>query len=374
MWPFLCRARGFEPEIYDWIRVAGSQLPRRYRGDIALVTGRATETRDVQIVLVPRIDLFTRKTNVATTKQGKHRGTIVPQRGLFNNTVIQASFPKERLHVVSHTEIMEGSQVVEEAFVKFRGDIYRKGLLELDIRHPFVHAIPTREEIQLFSVAALDPVLFIAEQLRRLEHQQLKVGDDIKIVRGELKGVAGFVVAVEGEEIEVLTLLEKLRLSLPRSSVRRALRIGDHVEVHSGDHKDFVGFIASVLGEDLVVINPKFEKQEVSSATYIETSSHSDSQVHVKSQYVDFVCPKVQLVKKPDLRDRLQVEKGDVLKELRNQNPNARFIGRQVKVIGQSAFKGYEGTIRATAKDNRVVVALSNHKLEELSLTQLTAL
>ena len=97
-------------------------------------------------------------------------------------------------------------------------------------------------------------------------------------------------------------------------------------------------------------------------------------QVRVKSQYVDFVCPRITLAHQPGLRDRLQAEKRDIMQQVYNRNPNVRFLGRAVKVIGQSSFKGYEGTIRATARENYVIVALSNHRLEQLSLTQLAAL
>ena len=110
-------------------------------------------------------------------------------------------------------------------------------------------------------------------------------------------------------------------------------------------------------------------------------------QISVKSYDVDFVSPVQMLKKVPELRGYRQIQQEildsqdpalQVLPHINlHPNPNARFIGRQVTVVGQSAFKGYEGTIRATAgaSSNNVIVYMpANNRVEEMSLTSLASL
>lgn len=247
IWSYLWPFEGFAPQNKDWIRIRGGP----YRGDIAYVSDMNDAGTIATVCIVPRIN-YSDTLAVQANKTGEQRQSGRPDRNLFNLALVREIYGGDSV------------QVRNRVVFVFQNNWYRHGLLEMHVKGPFRQAVPTTDDIHLFSQAMpLDEAgEFVKEQVRRLEVERFQIGDNVKVVKGELARAVGFVADLNESTVDLITFPDMLRISLPLTSIRKNFHVGDQVLVHTGPHKNLIGWVISKERDLLMVCNPH-SNQEV---------------------------------------------------------------------------------------------------------------
>ncbi|KAF5368131.1 hypothetical protein D9615_010219 [Tricholomella constricta] len=212
------------PSSPSWLRL--TKYP--YRGDLAFV--KDYSDRGADVIVVPRIDFRRRKSTI-----GKRTRTSSPPRSGKASTTRpqQALFDADKvIEIWGHKSVETRNQ----AFV-FKGNLFLDGhlCLETDDFHPDA-AIPSLDEIALFSHSKSIPKEFIAHTLEIMAARRLCSGDPVRIVTGQAQGASGTVESVIDEEAVVRLSSVNMQLTLPVDALRKKVTIGDEVVVAAGPH------------------------------------------------------------------------------------------------------------------------------------------
>lgn len=219
----------------DWARVTGQGRGWSvYRGDIGMIVPKEGTT---DLVIIPRI-------KTSHSKSG-HR----PAQALFTLPTIKATFGENSVDAVS----ADGS-------FTFKGKRYTKeGFLycdtnEVDLCRP-ADDIPTQEEFQIFKKCGLINEGTLTRTVSRLEQLKISTCSRVLIVQGEFRGLLGKVADVAENEVTVfIDSLNHVQQML-KSAVRTTYRIGDEVQISNGDLRGSVGWIVDVQDQMVTVVD-----------------------------------------------------------------------------------------------------------------------
>ncbi|KAF5382128.1 hypothetical protein D9615_004193 [Tricholomella constricta] len=226
--PWLKESVSYLRSSPSWLRLT----KYAYRGDLAFVKDYSD---GADVIVVPRIDFRRRKSTI-----GKRTHTSSPPRSGKASTARhqQALFDADKvIEIWGHKSVETRNQ----AFV-FKGKLFLDGhlCLETDDFHPDA-AIPSIDEIALFSHSKSIPKEFIAHTLEIMAARRLCSGDPVRIVTGQAQGASGTVESVIDEEAVVRLSSVNMQLTLPVDALRKKVTIGDEVVVAAGPHGHLYG-------------------------------------------------------------------------------------------------------------------------------------
>eukprot|EP01006_Ploeotia_vitrea_P035764 TRINITY_DN65931_c9_g1_i2.p1 TRINITY_DN65931_c9_g1~~TRINITY_DN65931_c9_g1_i2.p1 ORF type:complete len:729 (-),score=425.94 TRINITY_DN65931_c9_g1_i2:1372-3279(-) len=96
--------------------------------------------------------------------------------------------------------------------------------------------------------------------------------DTVKVIKGDLKHLTGKVVSVSGTTITIMPNHEQLNepLEFPVDELRKFFRVGDHVKILRGQYKDETGLIVKVHvseneedGDDMLIVISDISQEEM---------------------------------------------------------------------------------------------------------------
>ena len=223
----------FQPQ--SWARIRGTGKGWGvYRGDVALV---ADVNDHSSVVVVPRISHYTTKSRTR------------PEQALQPPFVLRTVFGSALV-----------SDVANGQLVTFRGQFFTpegfivSPLSGVDLMRP-QDDLPSKELLDIFRQC---PSLFEDTCLKasaRLSSLQIKTGDQVKIVRGEYRGIFGRVTRVDEKAVAVYMESQGFEEDILVDSVRRAFRIGDQVTILCGTHAGTTGWVVDILQGSVKVFN-----------------------------------------------------------------------------------------------------------------------
>lgn len=236
----------------SWVRV----LRGKYKNDLAFVRQITYSTPDelddnalnplatVIINLIPRINLD------CPRRKRKFKTSVAPSRPeahLFNGLVVSGIYE-------TGCKRVEWDQYGKQQgdMWKFRGYIFRDGLLEMNIlltRLNFTEVNPTKEELEawlksgdsLVVLAANDALRKTLSEKRTLN---LLLGDRVEVMRGWAMGRKGRVQKIDdaGVLIDDITNSSAAHALVSIMDIKKYIMVGDFVSVISGGNIGFDGW------------------------------------------------------------------------------------------------------------------------------------
>ncbi|KAJ3508347.1 hypothetical protein NLJ89_g5806 [Agrocybe chaxingu] len=322
------------PQDGCWLWVRGKRpIWRHYRGDTARTVLRRGK---LKLLLIPRLK------DTATVGR--------PARML-------RSLPQMLAHFGPNVQKIENTH--HPGGFTFGGHTFdHDGFLIADLDSvdtlPWTeNTLPGLDELDLFKTSANIAEDEIDRTLIRIEERVLKIGDRVKVVSGEFKGLGANVVVVDAREVEVYIPSQDLVHRLRISEVRRHFCVGDEVQVMQGPHLGMVGWLVDVIGYTLKVVSvDRLEEVEVDAL-------------------------QVQIYNRP-FKTTLRIRKrqGTIA-----DDPNRVYVGKAVMVVhddrspGATAnnYKGYKGLVKNTDGFGAAFVELEacNNKQVKLRINDL---
>lgn len=164
-------------------------------------------------------------------------------------STIKATFRENSIDTVS-----------ADGLFTFKGKRYTKeGFLycdtnEVDLCRP-ADDIPMQEEFQFFKKCGLINEGTLTRTVSRLEQLKISTGSCILIVQGKFWGLLGKVADVAENEVTVfIDSLNHIQQML-KSAVRTTYRIGDEVQISNGDLRGSMGWIVDVQDQMVTVVD-----------------------------------------------------------------------------------------------------------------------
>ena len=222
---------GFTPASPAWIRLSRGL----YKDDLAFVADVDSRTLQVRALVVPRIPLDPPAKKMKCKLQSHPPR---PPRQAFDCSLVGG--------IYGPNSIVRLNQVH-----RFKGNLYKNGLLELSLdRYQFRTAFPTYQELEAFCHCPDIDIGVMAEAYTLAGQATLQLGDRVKIVSGQHKGLVGLVRQVSPDEVQVDTglTLKPILATLLANAVRKHFEVGDEVKVRSGKHGSLTGWVVGVGG------------------------------------------------------------------------------------------------------------------------------
>jgi len=224
----------FQPQ--SWARIRGTGKGWGvYCGDVALV---AEVNGLLSVLVIPRISHYKMK-----------RGTTRPEQILQPPFVLRRVFGSDAVSDVpnGHLVAFRGQSFTPEGFIV-------SPLSSVDLMRP-QDDLPSKGLLDTFRQC---PWLFEDTYCRvsaSLSSLQVNIGDRVKVVRGEYRGIFGRVTRVDEKAVAVYMESQGLEEEILVDSVRRVFRIGDEVMILRGTHTGSTGWIVDVLQGSVSVLN-----------------------------------------------------------------------------------------------------------------------
>ncbi|KAF5378194.1 hypothetical protein D9615_007593 [Tricholomella constricta] len=351
----LKEANLFTPATPSWIRLT----KQPYRGDLAYVNEVGVGEADV--LVVPRLKLQ-RRSSAGHAKR-KRGSTISAQPGQKKSTrPEQALFDHEKVREIFGDKAVQRKN---QTYV-FKGNEYLDGYLWLQTDEYYPEAAtPTPEELSLFQHSKSISKEFLQRTLEVMGAVSLRLGDRVKVAEGEAQGAFGVVQNIVGNEADVHLSSEDVQLTLPVKNLRKNIRIGDEVIVRAGPHAGVTGWV--ITSGDTVLVYDHKTAREVGPFLPVFIN------FIVSSHAIDFF--EASFIMRPLSLDpgQSQARTRDNLKV--QPDPNLRFVGRHVRVIGSGhGLKDYEGIVKSIEVDNYALVEISaTMRQQRLPLSKLAS-
>lgn len=294
--PDLLKTKQKKVEIVPggWVRIKRG----KYAGDLAQIVDQSENGEDVLLKFIPRIDLTPKDEGLMVGSDGKKRKKGVatplafrPPQRFFN--------PDEISKIYGNKEVVKRPGGV----LTFRGDVYRDGYCEKDIRLSGLtleDVQPTIDELTRFlgdagskgtdgeSGSGLD-LSQIAEAARKAAKSILQPGDHVDVFEGDQRGIYGTVESISNDVVIITPHadldLEGTKVEVQARSVRKRFMAGDHVKVMNGTNADETGLVVRVK-DDIVTFLSDLSMQEVNVfAKDVREAAEVGSGVNVIGQY-----------------------------------------------------------------------------------------
>lgn len=304
--PDLLRTKQKKVDIVvgGWVRIKRG----KFAGDLAQIMDLSENGEEVTLKQIPRIDLTPKDSGLQMGSDGKKRKkgagiplAFRPPQRFFN--------PEEIRKIYGHKEVStrSGGSVV------FRGDTYKDGYLEKDVK---LNAIvlegvqPTIDELTRFlgeskTEAGGFDLNQIAEAARKAAKTILQPGDAVEVFEGDQRGLFGVVDSILNDVVIITpsaTLdLEGTKVEIQARSVRKKFNAGDHVKVMHGTNMDETGLIVRVKDDvvtflsDLSMVEVTVFVKDVREAAEVGSGVNVIGQYElydlVQLEYVLLECP-----------------------------------------------------------------------------------
>ena len=209
----------------SWVRLQTRGL---YRNDLGFVLDFDERVMDVQVAVVPRIEL------------GRKR-VKRPERSLFNLEEVK--------HLYGHRSVEQRNQIHI-----FQGQEFKNGLLELSLsinRISTRNVNPTRSELDIFTQCTDSSIVEAGYR----EMVQFNLHDRVEVIAGQLRGLEGRLADTERRGTVVVqstAALDPLPIRAPE--IRKKFCLGDRVKIISGEHRGAEGFIIDMEDENSLTL------------------------------------------------------------------------------------------------------------------------
>ncbi|KAL9646683.1 hypothetical protein ABK040_001106 [Willaertia magna] len=252
-------------KVGDWVRVKRGT----YKGDVGKVFFLDEARGLCHVTLVPRIDY--------SGGQSQETSKKVPQK-LFDPSLLP---PQEQDKIEHHKDNATGL-----SFTIYQNNKYRDGYLYKQIHLKSLdtkNVEPTTDEIQIYY--QMENTNTAISMTRKT---YFKKGDNVKVVKGDLKGMHGTVIDID-DESQVVTFLPKHQnfntpLQFPSNQLQKHFEVGQFCKVIGQGSKweGETGYIVRVgEDDDTVVLYNEVKKCEMTTFTseIQETSASVGSEV-----------------------------------------------------------------------------------------------
>jgi len=270
----------------------------KYAGDLAQIIDMSENGEDVALKFIPRIDLTPKDEGLSVGPDGKKRKkgasaplAFRPPQRFFNADEISKIYGKKEV-------VKRGNGVST-----FRGDVYKDGYCEKDIRMTGISledVQPTIDELTRFlgdsgakgadgePTAGMD-LSQVADAARKAAKSILQPGDVVDIFEGDQKGMYGTIDSINNDVVQITPHadldLEGTKVEVQARSVRKRFKAGDHVKVMNGTNADETGLVVKIQN-DIVTFLSDLSMQEVDVfAKDVREAAEVGSGVNVIGQY-----------------------------------------------------------------------------------------
>ncbi|KAG6885234.1 hypothetical protein C0995_009459, partial [Termitomyces sp. Mi166 len=307
----------FIPSSASWVRLT----QRPFTGNLAYVADYSHSGAEVYVVphLSNRRRLLTGKRKCVGVQSSISRSFRLrcPDTALLDVAEIKAVWENQCIQMLPSGECCFHGQTYLDRFLRLSTDEFQPK-----------EAVPTSAEIKCFQNLRLIPVECFERALQRLSARSIGTGDNVKIIEGGARGAIGVVYNIIGETATVDINNEDVQLTVFIDWLRKAINIGDKVVVAYGDQQGFTGWIEALTESINFYHHP------------ILMNSHSTGMVLLA------------------FHGGMEDSKSDIDASQLKKDPNLRFLGHHVRVIGQHRLKNYKGIIKTTLRDNDILVEL----------------
>ncbi|KAJ3502642.1 hypothetical protein NLJ89_g8792 [Agrocybe chaxingu] len=212
---------------------------------------------------------------------------------------------------------------------------------------------PSATELELFhECEVLHPNTY-STTFSLVERHLLQVHDRIKVKQGPFIGLTGRIVSIEDEAAQVFISSQDLLKTIYTRDICKDFQCGDSVFVESGKFKGTTGWIVRVSDYSVSIMNMEtYVEIEVS---VVLVQFHEEWEAH-------------------NLRNLASSARSPSETASAITNPNQKYVGKHVQVVGADTFKGSRGVIKDTSFNGYAFVRLDifNHvQLEKIHLSHL---
>jgi ribosomal protein L24 len=253
---------------HQWTRVAGRRRKWRvYGGDTGLVL-MIQGSEKLYLALVPRLAIGDADPEVQR-----------PPQALVS-----------RLHLAHIKGEKSIKEDIEGRYI-WKGYMFSKeGFLLIDLDKfellPLVETVPRTAELDIFRTTTIIPPRIARRTEEMIRRTRMKLGDRVKVVTGEYLGLIGEITEIleDDSEVNIYMPSQDITQNMLKNDVRVTYRVGDQVKVLDGEHKGLAAWVVAILLDSLRILN--LEKQiEVSTLLiqyllyiYVGSSRRSTSQ------------------------------------------------------------------------------------------------
>lgn len=253
------------PSLHPWAWVKVCDRRKRwakYRGDVGIVRTRTLDddslsshyTNKMFIYLVPRLYF---------PSDHADESQFPPPQRLATYEALEQEFGEESMTV---KEIVTPGDPLT---FSFKGQEYDSwgGLLVVEAEDIAVVAepglLPSRLELQLMRQTNLLPKDVCSHTVEESNSRHLGIGSRVKITGGDFKGLVGVIrdQTDNTEECAVELPCQGITEDIPLRQLRMAFRVGDRVRIVSGDDKGITGWIIDlnpkekIMGKTMKIVN-----------------------------------------------------------------------------------------------------------------------
>ncbi|OTF71479.1 transcription elongation factor SPT5-like protein, partial [Euroglyphus maynei] len=233
-------------KVNQWVRLKRGL----YKDDLAQVDYVDVAQNQVHLKLIPRID-YTRL-----------RGALRAPGNDSQDADKKKRFKKPAAKLFDMDAIRSiGGEVTNDGdFIIFESNRYRRGFLykTFNMNAIQVEGVkPTLAELERFEEHPEGMEIQITESLAEDRGHSFSSGDNIEVISGELKGLTGKILTIEGNLIKMLANHKDLDAPLPFQphELRKYFKPGDHVKVIAGRYEGDTGLIIRVEDDQIVLFS-----------------------------------------------------------------------------------------------------------------------
>lgn len=233
-------------KVGQWVRLKRGL----YKDDLAQVDYVDMAQNQIHLKLIPRVD-YSRK-----------RGTLRDKEEEQEEKKKRFKKPASKLFDVDTIRSIGGEVTHDGDFHIFEGNRFRRGFLYKAFN---INAIqmdgvkPTLAELDRFEEHPEGMEIQLTESTLASEDSghSFAPGDNVEVFDGDLNGLTGKILKIEGSQITMLPNHEDLNTPLTFKSheLRKYFKLGDHVKVIAGRYEGDTGLIVRVEESQIVLFS-----------------------------------------------------------------------------------------------------------------------
>ncbi|XP_046908772.2 transcription elongation factor subunit Spt5 [Dermatophagoides farinae] len=238
-------------KVGQWVRLKRGL----YKDDLAQVDYVDVAQNQVHLKLIPRID-YTRLRGALRAP-----GNDSQNNDDGDNKKKRFKKPAAKLFDMDAIRSIGGEVTNDGDFIIFESNRYRRGFLykAFNMNAIQVEGVkPTLAELERFEEHPEGMEIHLTEStLAEDRGHSFAAGDNIEVISGELKGLTGKILTIEGNLIKMLANHEDLDAPLPFQphELRKYFKPGDHVKVIAGRYEGDTGLIIRVEDDQIVLFS-----------------------------------------------------------------------------------------------------------------------
>ncbi|KAJ3330941.1 transcription elongation factor spt5 [Blyttiomyces sp. JEL0837] len=244
------RIKSREKDIKEgaWVRVKKG----KYAGDLAKILDIIDGGAAVRVKLLPRIDY---------SKDEKKKDAVGEKRKAFSFTI-----PPQKLFVVGSVHHSLVSRAKHGGGYVYQNETFDKdGYLEKEIKVAGLEidsVNPTLEEITKFNGGTFNEKSADLNSLAaRSAADELQIGENVEVIRGEMKDLTGKVVSIDNEIVTITPREASIgNVKFDINDLRKKFDSGDHVKVINGTHSGETGMVIKTSNNIVTLLSDSSTK------------------------------------------------------------------------------------------------------------------